>query len=371
MKQIKRTCYFLILSGIFFLAACKEKPKVDTNQLQLIVESEISENNPGMLVSITSPNFNWTGFAGYSDKNKKESISINQTFRIASVTKTFVAATILRLWEDGKLNLDDPICKYIAKAHCDTLRKGGYDVDTILIRHLLTHTSGMAEHTNSYKYDPEYLKTRHKWTRTEQINDLIKYAKPVGKVGEKFSYSDTGYLLLGETIEKITGQDMGTAIEEQLQLKKLGLNNTHMEDYDGDFSGNRIHQYHDQVDTYYFHPSLDYFGGGGLLSIVSDLSLFFQCLLENKIFQKASTLQQMLQTIPFQESQSMDYRMGIWRIELNGQEAYTHSGFWGTQVAYVPKMKMAIAINYSQHWPSRGTAPILKKLVSVFQANVK
>jgi D-alanyl-D-alanine carboxypeptidase len=257
-----------------------------------ILDKELVNDNPGILASITSPknHIEWSGASGYSDKETKKELQPNDKFRIASVTKTFVAATILRLWEDKKIGLDDPISKHISKAYADTLIKGGYDPNRITIRHLLTHSGGLSEHTQSPKFETEFLKTRHVWTREEQVSDLIKYTKPVGLPGEQFGYSDTGYILLGDIIENITKKSMGDAICEQLHLKQLNLTNTHMEEFDGDFTGARIHQYHNGFDTYSFHPSLDYYGGGGLLSTTADLSRFFHCLFNHKVFRHKSTL---------------------------------------------------------------------------------
>lgn len=335
-----------------------------------ILGSELTDENPGIIASIISPKnqIEWSGASGYSDKSTKKELQPNDKFRIASVTKTFVAATILRLWEDKKIGLDDPISKHISKAYADILVKGGYDPNRITIRHLLTHSGGLSEHTQSPKFENEFLKTRHVWTREEQVSDLIKYAKPVGLPGDQFSYSDTGYILLGDIIENTTKQSMGDAICEQLRLKQLNINSTHMEEFDGDFTGTRIHQYHKGFDTYSFHPSLDYYGGGGLLSTTADLSRFFHYLFNHKVFRHKSTLDTMLTPVEYKAKQAMDYRMGIWRIEINGMTAYTHSGFWGTQVVYIPAINTTLATNYSQHWNGKGPAPIIQKLADAIQA---
>jgi len=335
-------------------------------KLQTDLDSELTETNPGILLTISSPdqNIEWSGAAGYSERENKVKLLPDQTFRIASVTKTFVAVTILRLWEDKKLKLDDPISKYISEQHFKILMSGGYYPDKITIRHLLTHSSGLSEHTTSDKYKIDYMKTGHIWTRTEQINDLVLYTKPAGNPGEQFSYSDTGYILLGEIIEKITGESMGDAISDQLQLSKLGLTDTHMEDYNPGREAKRIHQYYENTDTYNFHPSMDYFGGGGLLSTTSDLSLFFHSLFQRKVFRYTSTLDTMLSPVNYKSPQALDYRMGIWRIEINGMPAYTHTGFWGTQVAYIPEKNTVISVNYSQRWPKKGVAPVILKVLN-------
>ncbi|MCE1201836.1 MAG: beta-lactamase family protein [Bacteroidia bacterium] len=335
-------------------------------ELQQLLYDELSPDMPGIVAAIAGPDQKlfWAGAAGYADTITKEPLSPSNTFRIASVSKTFVAAAILRLWEQDKLRLDDPIALYISSLHSEILRNGGYNPDSITIRQLLNHTSGMADHTHSDRYTPEYMQERHVWTRTEQLEELVRLGKPLDKPGARFSYSDSGYVLLGEIIENLTGQPMGEAIDQLLMLKQLGIANTHMESPDGDFSGQRMHQYHNKIDTYNFHPSLDYFGGGGHLSTAADLAMFYNMLFNNRFFEYTSTLDTMLQPFSGKSPDALDYRYGIWKTEIGGVEAYTHTGFWGTQVAWFPDYKMAIAVNYSQRWANKGPAPIIEKIIS-------
>lgn len=363
MKQ-KLKCTLLV-TIIFSSIAFKLSAQSNLN-FQVDLDSQITENIPGVLVTVIckEKQIDWSGASGYADKKNKIKLLPNQTFRMASVTKTFVAATILRLWEDKKLKLEDPIIKYISKEHSEILKKGGYAPEKITILHLLTHSSGMAEHTQTEKFKIEYLKTNHIWTRTEQLLELISQTKPVGEIGEQFSYSDSGYILLGEIIESITQKSLGKAIEKLLDFNKLGLNSIHIEDEKGEFDTLRIHQYYvDGEDTYFINPTFDLFGGGGLLSSTHDLSLFYKYLFDNKVFRKKSTLKRMLTPINYSRKQALDYRMGIWETEIEGLKAYTHSGFWGTQVIYIPNIKTIITANYSQRWTKKGFAPIIPIIV--------
>lgn len=351
---------------IVSLTNCKSSYNIrtiNTLDFQQEFDSQVNENMPGILVSIITRDKNnyieWSGASGLADVKNGVKLLPDQTFRIASVTKTFVATTILRLWEDGKLKLEDPISKFISEEHNKILTSGDYNPEEITIFHLLTHSSGLSEHTKSPKYEFKYLSLNNNWTRTEQLNDLVNFTKPVGKIGEKFSYSDTGYILLGEIIETITQKSLGEAIVEQLRLKKLGLNSIYMEDVKGEYSKNRIHQYLGNEDTYNINPTFDYYGGGGLLANTHDLCLFYQYLFENKVFRKKSTLEKMLSPVNYQNSQTLDYRIGIWKTEISGMTAYTHTGFWGTQVIYIPMIKTSIATNYSQRWSNSSFAPII------------
>lgn len=338
-----------------------------TIDFQSELDRQVNEQMPGILVSIISNDrqiqIDWSGASGYSDIKNGITMLPDQTFRIASVTKTFVAATILRLWEEGKLELEDPISKYICEEHLNILKEGNYEPHKMTIYNLLTHSGGLSDHTLSPKYEFDYLKLNHIWSRTEQLYDLVNYTKPAGKIGEKFSYSDTGYILLGEIIETITKKTLGEAIIDQLRLKELCLDNIYFEDFEGDYSSKRIHQYFENEDTYYINPTLDYYGGGGLLANSHDLALFMHYLFEHKVFRKKSTLKKMLSPVNYQSKQALDYRIGIWETEIGGMLAYTHTGFWGTQVIYIPEIKTSIAVNYSQKWKTNSFAPIIPIII--------
>lgn len=351
-------------------------PKKTSTALQTLVDSAVKDQVPGVLLHVESPQqkISWSGAAGVSDLKTKTTLQSDQTFRIASVTKTFVACSILRLWEMGKLSLGDPISKYISAEHIAILKEGGYDPDQITIRHLLSHCSGMFDHAATQAYFEKILADpSHKWTRTEQLRGCITWGKPIGKPGEKFRYSDTGYTLLGETIEKITGQSMGEAFESLLRLKKLGLKSTWVEDDSNQYRNNlkRIHQYLEGQDTYDFSATLDLYGGGGLLSTTKDLALYFQQLFNHKVFAQTATLDTMLAERRYAVKPQMDYRMGMYVTQVNGEKVYTHSGFWGTQVIYVPSQNASIAANYSQIWTVRGNCPILAKALTILQSPKK
>lgn len=380
MKNNAVKTFFLLFISV--LTGCHVTKSLPTSSLfrdfQTVLDTSVNDKNRGILLHIESPNqgISWSGASGYSDFQSKIKLTENQCFRIASVTKTFVACTILRLWEEGKIALDDPIAKYISKTHYDILKRGTYDADKITIRHLITHSSGLFDHTHAKQYFERIEKEpSHVWTRTEQLEALVNWGKPVGAIGEKFSYSDSGYILLGEIIEKITGKTMGNAFESLLKLKSLGLKNTLIEDAINPTKNpqNRIHQYIAGEDTYNWNPSIDLYGGGGLLSTSKDLSLFFHRLFQHKIFKNKATLDTMLVKTDYlsTEKTNMDYRKGIYLVKIHGLDAWTHTGYWGTQVVYVPSMNLTMATNYSNGWQVRGQAPVLEKIIAILQKENK
>jgi D-alanyl-D-alanine carboxypeptidase len=198
-----------------------------------------------------------------------------------------------------------------------------------------------------------------RWSRTEQLDGAMKWGKPYGKPGEYFHYSDTGYILLGEILERATGLSMGEALRRLLDYQKIGLVATWQETVEPTPDGvlDRAHQFEDEFDTYDIDPSVDLYGGGGLVSTVEDLARFVQAIFSDQVFTKPSTRDVMLSTIPaaahpdpsYGHAQSpQTFRMGIQVSDIDGIMVYQHNGYWGARIAYVPSLRVAVAATMNQ-----------------------
>src|ERR1700680_80387 len=131
-------------------------------------------------------------------------------FRLGSVTKQFTAASILLLEERGKLKVEDPVKKYMPDA------PAGWD--KVTIRHLLTHTSGIPSFTGF----PEYRKIEPFETTPEKEVALFRDKPLEFAPGEKWNYSNSGYVLLGYLIERISGQPYEKFVQENI-FTPLGM----------------------------------------------------------------------------------------------------------------------------------------------------
>src|SRR3954452_259873 len=178
-------------------------------RLRRALERIVAENTgfPGGILAVRGPELRFTGAAGLADPAAGTLLRRRATFRIASVTKTFTAAAVLRLVESGRLGLDDPIAEHLDPATVRLLRDGGYDVASIRIRNLLQHTSGLYD----YAGDPAFVTAvvsdpQHHWTRSEQVEFAMTHGRPLFPPGMGLAYSDTGYILLGEVLERTTGR---------------------------------------------------------------------------------------------------------------------------------------------------------------------
>lgn len=315
------------------------------------------EQAVGVSASILAPdlNINWSGINGFDSKEKKDSLIENQTFRIASITKTFVAVAILKLHEESMLSIDDPISKYISVAHIEKLIEGGYNPDSILIRQCLNHTSGLFDYAmGSDVYQELVLNDPEKvWTRTEQLELAMQIGKPVGKPGARYHYSDTGYILLGEIIEILHGADLGVSLRQIISYEKLNLESTYLESIEPnvDSSANPIHCYFKRKDVTDYHPSLDLYGGGGLVSSTKDLANFFNQLFNSKVFENQSTLDLMLEKSeskavenPIGNKRYKDYRLGVWKTEMYGKEIFVHRGLWNVGAFHIPEDNITMVV---------------------------
>ena len=160
MFYVRRSASSALL--VFALAACsltrepEQKAGVEelTAALQALIDSVAADPTiPGALLYAESPRLGleWSGAAGVTDVATGAALPAVAPVRIASNTKTYVAAAVLRLWESGRLGLDDPIVDYLTESQAATLRGDGYDLNSITIRLLLTHSAGLFDHgTDEY-----------------------------------------------------------------------------------------------------------------------------------------------------------------------------------------------------------------------------
>ena len=335
--------------------------------LQAVLDSVVEAGStPGIMLRLDAPSlgFSWSGASGVADIATGTPLARENPVRIASNTKTFVAAATLRLWEDGLLGLDDPLSRYLPAEYAELLAADGYDLEAITIRHLLTHTSGLYDYADRDLFIEAVLADpTHRWTPAEQIGLAVEWGDPYGAAGEVYRYSDTGYVVLGLVLESVYGKPLAACLRELLNFEGLELRSTWMETLEDPPFGasDRAHQYLGEQDTYDFDPSLDLYGGGGLVSTADDMAVFMRALFIGGVYRNAATADTMLTTVadakagPDLSGSPMvpgRYRMGVEVRDLGGLDVYMHTGFWGTIAAYFPGQDIALSIAVTQQQSS-------------------
>lgn len=351
---MKKTILAAALAALSAGAACAAPFTVDGFAARLAASA------PGAAVSVAAVGPDGKVAAAVAGG----ALSPDTAFRVASNTKTFVAVTVLRLWEDGKLKLDESMRAYVDPAYVAALEKDGYDTAKITVRQLLAHTSGLADHAQTKQFlDFIQAHPDHGWTREYQMQALVDWTDPLSAPGAQFHYSDDGYCLLGNIIERITGQPLAVAVRTTLGFDKLGLSSTYWETQEPApaKAGPRAHQYLMGQDTYNWNPSLDMYGGGGLVSTPEDLARFLAALFEGKVFKQPGTLQAMLSKDGLPADSP--YRLGIFEVDVGGVKGYWHSGFWGTAALYVPSERRGYAFAVTRQEAFKPAFDAVKALV--------
>lgn len=283
--------------------------------------------------------------AGMADPAMGRAMSIDTPVRIASNTKTFVAATVLRLHEQGRIALDAPIAGLVNPDLAAILSADGYDPHRITVRHLLSHSAGLYDHGGDPRYVAAMLATpRREWTRKELVALMAEYADPQSPPSTRFQYSDTGYILLGDIVERLTGQSLAAAVREQLRFTELGLTSTWWETLEPQPASAlpRARQHIDGRDVSNVHASFDLYGGGGLVMSVRDLATLFAALFEGRVFDDPATLA--LMTAKGTHEGGDRYRLGLFAQAGQQGDIFSHSGFWGTGVYYDVAQRRVVAV---------------------------
>ncbi|MGE7869971.1 serine hydrolase domain-containing protein [Bacillus paramycoides] len=294
----------------------------DRNSVKQAMRDTLQLGYPGILAKTSEGGKTWGYAAGIADLRTKKPMKTDFRFRIGSVTKTFVATVLLQLVGENRLNLDDSIEKWLP----GVIQGNGYDGKQITIRQVLNHTSGIADYIQSKDFD--IMDTKKSYTAEEFVKMGISLP-PDFAPGKGWSYSNTGYVLLGILIEKVTGNSYAEEIEDRI-IEPLDLSNTFLPGNSSVIPGTKHARGYVQPDgaselkdvTYSNPGSSD----GEMISTADDLNKFFSYLLGGKLL-KEQQLKQMLTTVPTGREGMDGYGLGIFETKLpNGVSIWGHTG---------------------------------------------
>ena len=331
----------LIAALLLLLAACApgQAPATHTALEAALDTAGEASGAAGVLVYVDGPGLS-APFAGARPAADGVAIDPAATLRIASNTKTFVAAAALKLAEDDRLDLDAPITQTLPASYVQMLADGGYDTATITARQLLQHISGLPDHAQLDVYFEQIMAEPDRvWTREEQVALAMSDGEAVGAPGERFAYSDTGYVLIGAIIENASGLPLAQAVRTLTGLEDLGLTATWWESLEPvpPSAPARLNQTAFGVALADIHPSMDLYGGGGLVSNLADLARFHRAAARGEMFDDTAIAAAMITpTEQSLASQPAGYAMGLFTREIDGETCYEHSGFWGTLAYFCP-----------------------------------
>jgi CubicO group peptidase (beta-lactamase class C family) len=308
----------------------------------------------------------WQGASGELAHAAARPIGFGDTFEIASVTKMFTSVCVLELVERGQLSLDDTIGRFLPpRVTRGLLVIDGHDHGPELtIRQLLHHTSGLPDYFTDPPLDEkgenafvrDFLADEHRIWAPGELIDYARALWPISAPGEKYHYSDTGYVLLGMVLERVSGLPLHELFRRQL-FGPLHLVDTFAL-YREPAPRRRplAHRYEGTLDLHLQARQSAGFGGGGLVSSLDDLARFMRALARGELLEKPSTREEMMSFAPT-ETPGVDYGLGLFRVELDDprQQLFGHDGHGNVFAWMLPDRELIIVGTLDQlqndWWP--------------------
>ncbi len=273
-----KVCYYLFISFVFNIAYAQDKTQEIAQYIQHYVDNDLFN---GSIMVVQDGKTVFQKSHGFANMEWNIANNAETKFRIGSITKQFTAMLIMQLKQEGKLNLQEKIITYIPWYP----KENG---DKITIHHLLTHSSGLPNYTesadamndiNTHNYSPEEIAKKY-------CVGTLKF-----EPGTKFEYCNTGYYLLGLIVETLTKKRYDEVLQEKV-LNPAGMKNTGM-DAPEKLLSNRASGYSYGLGGYtnaeYINPATATYAAGGLYSTPQDLYLWQKALYGNKLLSKENT----------------------------------------------------------------------------------
>lgn len=288
---------------------------------------------------------------GSFEPGKERALKPTDRMLAGSIGKTFVAAAFLQVAAEKGISLDDKVSKHLGgKPWFKELP----NADELTIRSLMNHTSGIPEHVQSKEFTDLVAKDPMKVWKYEDLLVVTRGAKPLAKVGERFSYADTNYIVLGLILEKVADKSMNQMVIDRF-IKPLNLTRTMPSDrpdipdlavgtatFGPFFARGPMVKDGKMV----FNPQMEWCGGG-FASTPLDLAKWGMALYGGVVLSKEMN-SEMLKGVP--AGQLGEYGLGVQVRKTPFGISYGHGGWfpgWLSEVEYFPEHGVSIAIQFN------------------------
>ena len=292
---------------------------------------------------------------GYGMANLELGVPVapDMIFRLGSITKQFTAACILMLAQEGKLGLQDEITKYLPDYPAQGRR--------ITVEHLLTHTSGIQSYTDM----PEWLPLWRKDLALKELIDLFKDKPMQFEPGERWAYNNSGYVLLGAIIEKVSGKTYEEFLNERI-FKALGMTGSSY-DHTDRIIPRRVPGYQEGQGGFVNAPYLSMtqpYAAGSLASTVDDLAIWSEAVFSGRLVKK-EWLDKAFMPFKLKDGESSGYGYGWFIADFSGHRSIEHGGGingFSTYEMTLPEDRIFVAILTNSAIEGRNPEPRAVKI---------
>jgi CubicO group peptidase (beta-lactamase class C family) len=319
MKHFPRSLSLILLLSIACLAQDGVSSRVDE-----YIRSEMqAQQIPGLSLAVIKDG-QIVLARGYGLANVEHQVPVKPEtiFQSGSMGKQFTATAVMMLMEEGKLSLDDRITKYFPD--------GPEAWRNITVRHLLTHTSGMTDYPQGFDMRRDYTE--------DELYQRIKTVPLAFQPGEKWSYSNLAYVMLGILIHKVSGKFYGDFLQERV-FKPLGMSTARVIS-ETDIVPNRAAGYRSVngqlKNQNWVSPSLNTTADGALYLTIYDMAKWDAALYTDKLLKRAS-LEQMWTPVKLNDGKTHPYGFGWSIADIRGRRLVEHGGAWQGFKAHISR----------------------------------
>ena len=343
MLRFARMSLVFGFASLFLIGSANPSPlrpataEAIASQTAAAIETAATTAGPGVAVLIAQGDrVIYRGARGTADLQLAVPLTDQHVFHIASVTKMFTAAMVLKLDQDNRLSLDDPLARYMP----DFPNAAG-----ITIRQLLGHTAGISDRTSPADVQPGF--SRRDVDMATLATEIAK-RPPSFAPGTSQAYSNSGYILLGAVIEAVTGTPWHVAIQEEL-LSPLGIDTTTYGIASSVIPGRVTGYTRDSPNGAYRNaPYISMTipaSAGALVSTVDDLHRWMRALTAGRVISSASYQQMITPAAPAGITTADRYGFGMNNWRVRGEQMIGHSGQingFTSILAYLPAQDITI-----------------------------
>lgn len=325
--------------------------RIQVRFLDLRKEAEF----PGANIGIAWGNGKAMGVSiGYSELESDKALKPTDLMLAGSIGKTYVAAITLQLVEDGQLDLDEKIEKWLGKESWFDRLPNAKD---ITLRMLMNHTSGIPEHVLNKDFLNALREQPDKVWKPEELVAYVLDSKPHFEAGKGWSYADTNYILVGMIFERASGKTVYGEVQQRI-LNKFKLKETAPSDsrtisglIPGYSQAGSPFGFEGRTITdgkFIINPQMEWCGGG-FAATAQDLAKWAKLLYEGKIVDRLS-VEEMLKAVPARTGKGDKYGLGVQVRESEWGASYGHGGWFPgylSEMEYFPQYKAAIAVQFN------------------------
>jgi CubicO group peptidase (beta-lactamase class C family) len=310
-----------VLTAVLLCLAAFTSDAADTpadRAISEILGGFVKPGEPGCTVGVTENGMLSHALAfGLSDIERGKRLDTHSTFDLASVSKQFTAFALLLLQQQGKLSLDDPLVKYMPELAASA--------KSVTLRHLVHHTGGLRDYIALITMRGR--STADGSTIHESVQALARQTRPNAEPNIEYEYSNTGYLLLGVVIARVSGQSLAEFSAENI-FQPLGMVNTRIVDRYPDANATRARGYANTGKGFEIDETgWEQVGDGGVHSDLQDLTLWDENFYTAKLGGRA-VIDEMVKVDALRSGEVNDYAAGLSVGELRGLRSVRHGGAW-------------------------------------------